>query len=76
MNPNWRMICVPRELAERLERLAIENDRLHQEGRIRLPNEYASRYPVHFVISQALDRDDAHRARGRRGKKGGKNLQT
>ena len=67
MATEWRMIRVPAELAERLERIAIENDRAHQAGHLRLPNAYADRCPLHEVITMALDRLESHRARGRKG---------
>ena len=64
MATEWRMIRVPAELAERLERIAIEND---QAVHLRLPNAYADRCPLHEVITMALDRLESHRARGRKG---------
>jgi uncharacterized membrane protein len=71
MATEWGTIKLPKDLIRRLERLAIEADARHAAGRSRLPNEYANRCPLHFVISQALDEQERHRAAGRKGKKGG-----
>lgn len=69
MTTSWTMVRVPAELANRLERLAIHADHAHQTGRLRLPNRYANRCPIHFVITMALDRMESHRVRGRRPKR-------
>jgi hypothetical protein len=66
---DWTMLRVPKALNDRLERLAIHQDRLHQTGRVSLPSCYAERCPLHFVVSVALDRLEAHRARGRNHRK-------
>jgi hypothetical protein len=66
MSHGWRMIRVPAELASRLDRLKDQFQESHVAGRLRLPNEYCERCPLHHVISVALDSLEDHRARSRR----------
>jgi hypothetical protein len=65
MAAKWRMIRIPVELADRLDRLARHAERAHIEGKIQLPNEMVCHCPHHYVITQALDNLEGHRTRSR-----------
>ena len=71
MATEWRMVRIPVELAEQLERLSAETNRAHAAGRLKLPTEYAVGVPLHVTIKMAADCLEAHRRRGRRPRKGG-----
>jgi len=66
MARTWRMIRVPADLAERLDRVCREAETSHTLMRSALPNEYCEHCPHHYVIMQALDELEGHRDRARR----------
>jgi hypothetical protein len=62
----WRLVRMPEGLAVRLERLSGEMHAAYVEGRVTLPGSMAEAVPMWAVVENALDEQEARRARSNR----------
>lgn len=66
MPKKWRIIRVPVEIAQRLDRLGAEFEEAHVLGHMHLPNAFAEKVPKYYVIERGLNELEGHRARSSR----------
>jgi hypothetical protein len=65
----WTHIRVPVELARRIDRLTGELRAAYSAGRVEIPSAMCERIPAWYTIANALDEQEARRARSARPRK-------
>lgn len=61
----WEIIRVPASLKRRLEAILETLENAYSEGRIRVPDRYADRIPLHYALSRAVKEYEEHLERSK-----------